>query len=187
MTKKIINVDIGTYAFNPTNKTITLSGLDKTLTLENLLIITNVTDNIQLYNFADENLGAIISNNVITLDYDTTSMSSNDNIQIFISDTYSDLPQLQTVFDVEEIDSLDAKWYEEAREHVFASNNTPKLFINNLLKMANRHFNINISFDSYKSSTRFILPDIKIYRFMAEENSRRMKTYNKVISYEKIH
>ena len=43
MTKKIINVDVGTYSFNPTNKTITLSGLDSVLKLENLLIITHLS------------------------------------------------------------------------------------------------------------------------------------------------
>lgn len=86
MTKKIIGVDIGEYYFNPINKTITLSGIEDLFTLENLLLITNVTSNIMLYNFADSELGASILNNVITLNYDTSTMSSSDKIQIFIED-----------------------------------------------------------------------------------------------------
>ena len=85
MSKKIVGVDIGSYSFDATNKQIILNEIP-TLSLENILIITNVTDGIQIYNFADNNLNATISNNIITLEYDTTSMSNSDNIQIFIED-----------------------------------------------------------------------------------------------------
>lgn len=85
MSKKIVGVDIGSYSFDATNKQIILNEIP-TLSLENILIITNVTDGIQIYNFADSNLNATVSNNIITLEYDTTSMSNNDNIQIFIED-----------------------------------------------------------------------------------------------------
>ena len=85
MSKKIVGVDIGSYTFNASLKQITLNDIPS-LSLENILIITNVTDGVQIYNFADNNLNATISNNVISLEFDTTSMSNSDSIQIFIED-----------------------------------------------------------------------------------------------------
>jgi len=71
------------YSFNAAAKTVTFNTTD-VLTLEQLLIITNVTTNKIIYNFADPNAGGTIVNNVLTLDFNTTSMSSNDKLQIFI-------------------------------------------------------------------------------------------------------
>lgn len=71
------------YTFNPTAKTVTL--LDSTsYKLNQLLLITNVTSNIIIYNFAEPTLGASLSNNIITLDYNTSSMGINDDLQIFV-------------------------------------------------------------------------------------------------------
>jgi len=86
MTKLIVGVDKGSYTFNPINKTISLTNFN-TLSLENILLITNVTKNTIIYNFADSSLGATITNNIITLiGADTSAMSSNDDLQIFIED-----------------------------------------------------------------------------------------------------
>lgn len=85
MSKKIIGVDIGSYSFNASSGEIIIIGLDN-LKLENILLITNVTDGKMLYNFADESLRATISNNIINLTYDTSLMSDSDSIQIFIED-----------------------------------------------------------------------------------------------------
>ena len=71
------------YSFNAAAKTVTFNTTD-VLTLEQLLIITNVTTNKIIYNFADPNAGGTIVNNVLTLDFNTTSMSSSDKLQIFI-------------------------------------------------------------------------------------------------------
>jgi hypothetical protein len=71
------------YTFNSTAKQITFDTSD-TITLEKILIITNVTDNIIIYNFADPLKGGTISNNVLTLNYDTTSMSNSDSLQVFL-------------------------------------------------------------------------------------------------------
>ena len=71
------------YTFNPTTKQITFNTSD-TITLEKILLITNVTDNIIIYNFADPLKGATISNNILTLNYDTTSMSNSDSLQVFL-------------------------------------------------------------------------------------------------------
>ena len=48
--KNLIGIDIGSYSFNPGAKTITIGGLSTTLKKEQLLIVTNVTSNIMLYN-----------------------------------------------------------------------------------------------------------------------------------------
>lgn len=73
---------IKTYTFNPATRQITISGYAG-LTLEQFLLITNVIDNIIIYNFANPLLGGTFSSNVLTLDYDTTAMSAGDALQIF--------------------------------------------------------------------------------------------------------
>lgn len=74
---------VSNYSFNAAAKQITLSDYTS-INLESLLLITNVTDNIIIYNFAGQGKGATISGNVLTLDYDTTTMSDSDDLQIFI-------------------------------------------------------------------------------------------------------
>lgn len=76
---------ITNYAFDKTAKTVTL--LDYTaIDLESLLLITNVTDGAIIYNFADPASGATVTDNVITLEYDTTAMDDNDKLQIYFDD-----------------------------------------------------------------------------------------------------
>lgn len=76
---------VSNYSFNAAAKQITLSDYTS-IDLESLLLITNVADNIIIYNFAGQGKGATIAGNVLTLDYDTTSMSNTDNLQIFVDD-----------------------------------------------------------------------------------------------------
>jgi hypothetical protein len=76
------------YSFNATAKTVTFNTTD-VITLEQLLIITNVTTNKIIYNFADPNAGGTIANNVLTLNFDTTLMSSSDKLQIFVDNTFT--------------------------------------------------------------------------------------------------
>jgi hypothetical protein len=71
------------YSFNASAKQIRFN-TTSVIGLEQLLIITNVTDNIIIYNFADPAAGGTISNNVLTLDYNTVSMSNTDSLQIFL-------------------------------------------------------------------------------------------------------
>jgi hypothetical protein len=97
--KIIVGIDTGTYTFAPATRKITLSSIvsgNSTLTglsLEQIILITNVTDNIILYNFADPALGGSIASNVITVNYDTSSMSSTDRLMIIVDvpDTQEDL------------------------------------------------------------------------------------------------
>jgi hypothetical protein len=76
---------VSNYAFSAATQQVTLPDYTA-LSLESLLLITNVTDNIIIYNFASPGKGATISGNVLTLSYDTTSMSDTDDLQIFIDD-----------------------------------------------------------------------------------------------------
>jgi len=73
------------YSFNAAARQITLTDYTS-VDLEALLLITNVTDNIIIYNFAEAGKGATITNNVVTLVFNTTSMSNSDKLQIFIDD-----------------------------------------------------------------------------------------------------
>ena len=77
---------IENYTFDASAKTITIL-CDCNFTLDKLLVITNVTDGVIIYNFADSNLTGSITGNIITLSYDTTSMSDTDILQIWVEDT----------------------------------------------------------------------------------------------------
>ena len=84
--KRLVGTDIvGGYIFNPAAKTITFTGLQYTITLANILLITNTTANTIIYNFADSTNGAVsFASNVLTLDYNTASMNATDALQIYI-------------------------------------------------------------------------------------------------------
>lgn len=85
--KKQVGVDIaGSTVFAPGAAgagTITLVG--RTYALNQLLLITNVTRNTIIYNFADSSNGAAsFTNNVLTLDADTSTHSANDVLQVLV-------------------------------------------------------------------------------------------------------
>lgn len=80
-----MKVLVTNYTFSAATKQVTLTDY-ASITQEQLLLITNVTDNIIIYNFADPAAGGTVSGNVVTLTYDTTSMSNGDRLQIFIDD-----------------------------------------------------------------------------------------------------
>jgi len=73
---------IDNYSFDKTAKTVTFTDYT-TIRLDAILIITNVTDNIILYNFADATKGGTVLNNVLTLTYDTSSMDDLDKLLIY--------------------------------------------------------------------------------------------------------
>jgi hypothetical protein len=82
MNKIILNNE--DYTFNSDNKTITIENSIENFNKEFLLIVTNVTTNTIIYNFGCDGFGGTIENNVLTLEYDTSSMSSSDNLQIIL-------------------------------------------------------------------------------------------------------
>lgn len=69
------------YIFDVSEKIIEFKFAPK---LEQILLITNVTDQIIIYNFADTSLGGTIYGNILTLEYDTTSMEDSDDLQVYI-------------------------------------------------------------------------------------------------------
>lgn len=70
------------YTFDASAKTVTFDSFAN-IDIKRVLLITNVTDNVIIYNFADAALGGTAATNVLTLDYDTTTMADADEIQIY--------------------------------------------------------------------------------------------------------
>ena len=100
MAKKLY---VGTYRFDASEKIVFIKG---NINVERFLIITNVTDNVIIYNFANPSLGfSLISYNVATdetqlsLLYDTTSMSDTDKLQVFIDNDYQEITPAEDMLD----------------------------------------------------------------------------------------
>jgi len=99
------HVILEAYTFTPSTKTIMVTG--KWIRREQLMLITNTTKGIVLYNFSDPSLGATItnsfySNNEVTnivLTYDTTAHSSTDKIAIIVEETYENILPAETIVD----------------------------------------------------------------------------------------
>ena len=87
---------IDSYTFNPSSKQIVLNE-DVQIKIEQILLITNITDNAIIYNFADNSLGGSIIDNTLTLNYDVSSMSETDSLQIFIETPNVDFIQLNNL------------------------------------------------------------------------------------------
>jgi len=95
-----------------------------------------------------------------------------------IVDTWTDLPKLTTAFEFYPPKESDVEWYEEAKKFEFDKFRAAKSLLISLLKAANSHFGLKISYDSYLSNETFRVPDVGIYRFVVEENRRRLGIYN---------
>jgi hypothetical protein len=77
---------ISNYTFDPVAKTVTFNDY-ASIDLESLLLITNVTYNTIIYNFADATTGGGVNGNTVTLTYNTSGMGSTDALQIYYDDT----------------------------------------------------------------------------------------------------
>jgi hypothetical protein len=91
------------YTFTASAKTVVIPG---NFTLNQLLLITNVTRNTIIFNFADPNLGATRSYDSVgdlttfTLTYNTTAaMASSDIIQIYVDGLYNEVRPMQEIMD----------------------------------------------------------------------------------------
>ena len=68
-------------------------------------LITNVTDNIIIYNFASSGTGgtsaydAATGETTLTLDYDTSSMSADDELQIFVDEEFNEVSFAESFVD----------------------------------------------------------------------------------------
>lgn len=86
MAKKLLT----SYTFTPgaaNAGTVVVSG---TYTLEQFLLITNVTDGVTIFQFNKPSKGGTVStgggNTTLTLEADTSSMSAGDRLQVFVDD-----------------------------------------------------------------------------------------------------
>lgn len=97
MAKILIGSELGSYTFDKVAKTITFTGFNANL--ERLLLITDVTNNTIIYQFNDPTLGGTLVNNVLTLTYNTNTVSFNntDKLQIFY---WSEEPQQTALMDL---------------------------------------------------------------------------------------
>lgn len=84
------------YTFDASAKQVTFTDYNPII-IERVLVITNVTDNVIIYNFADPAKGGTAATNVLTLDYDTSTMSDTDKLQIFYDDVATTQPVSGTV------------------------------------------------------------------------------------------
>lgn len=85
--KRLWGIDItGSFVFTPGAAGVgTLQFVGQTLSLEQILVVTNVTRNEALYNFLDPTAGSAgFSNNVLTLDANTSTHSASDKIQAWV-------------------------------------------------------------------------------------------------------
>lgn len=86
MSRKIYE---GSLTFNPGAKTITFS--DSNIeSLKQILIVTDLTTQVMLYNFADDAVSATFANKTLTLDSIVAGCSSTDELQIFYEPTGTD-------------------------------------------------------------------------------------------------
>ena len=95
--KFIVGIDKYSYTFDPSNDQFTISGLPPNeggLTAEQFLIVTNVTTNQLIYNFAggSSNNGITVGgessgSQTFTLGFDCAAMSGSDKLQIIAQDS----------------------------------------------------------------------------------------------------
>jgi len=85
-----MNIKIDNYKFDKTARTVTFCDYES-IRLDKIAIITNVTDNIMIYNFVSPTLSGSVSGNVLTLSYDTSTMDDSDKLQIIYDDKDSTL------------------------------------------------------------------------------------------------
>lgn len=111
---------------------------------------------------------------------------SHNNILNFIDNTHSDLDLLNTKFNFFNVSDVENETYQKQLNLIIDKYNSPKLIINNLLKLVDNNFLTKINFNSYLDNNIINVPNLGIYRFLVKENIRRMNIYNKVIKYENL-
>ena len=94
---------VGNYTFDASAKTVTI---DRNVHEEKLLLITNIDDNIIIYNFSDSSKGitsktynSTTNQTTFTLQFDTSLMSDTDRLQIFIESEENTIFPDDTIID----------------------------------------------------------------------------------------
>ncbi len=100
MAKKLY---VGNYTFDASEQVVSVSG---NVAAEKFLIVTNITSNTIIYNFADATLGfagkfynSTTDKTEFSLIYDTTSMNDTDILQIFIDQDYQEITPAEDLLD----------------------------------------------------------------------------------------
>ena len=96
-----MRVLIANYTFNKSAKQITFTDY-ASIVLENVLLVTDVTNQTTIYQANDSTKGGTVSGNVLTLAYDVTgsSFANTDKLQIFyeVADTAVTIPVSGTFY-----------------------------------------------------------------------------------------
>jgi hypothetical protein len=99
MAKKLITY----YTFEPTTNTVKVKG---NIPAKRLLLVTNVTDNVNIYNFADAFLGLgsrtydkVAEETTFVLNFNCSTMQSTDELQIFYEKDYVNIEPSETYVD----------------------------------------------------------------------------------------
>jgi hypothetical protein len=82
--------------FDASEKTITHTSFSD-VGLAGIQLITNVTDGVIIYNFADSAKGGTLATDTLTLDHDTTAMDDADDLMILVEDGTTTQPVSGTV------------------------------------------------------------------------------------------
>lgn len=87
-----MRVLVQNYTFDKVTKQVTLTDYPS-IVLENVLLITNVTNNLCIYQANDPQKGGTVSGNTVTLDFDTNTglFSNTDKLQIFYEEAILDV------------------------------------------------------------------------------------------------
>jgi hypothetical protein len=86
-----LKVQVKSYVFDSSARTITFSDY-ASIDIDSVLYVINVTDNRAIYNPMNKNLKGSVFGNVLTLNYDTTTMSDDDELMIY----YDNIPDPAT-------------------------------------------------------------------------------------------
>lgn len=115
MKNRIVN-----YTFDKEAKTVTFTDY-VSISLESILLITNVTTGTIIFDFKNAQKGGTVSNNVLTLEYNTSQMSNIDKLQIFYDDGIVEVPKKGMIIPLGKPVKLTIPTYEGSNQPVHPS------------------------------------------------------------------
>lgn len=104
-----------------------------------------------------------------------------ENIANNIDGTWSDLEELDTSFEFYTPDPMLVEAYHSIKEWAFEKYSTPRQLIHTMARELNKHIGQKIDYETYLNGGVIRLPDFGVYRFIADENERRMGIYNAIV------
>lgn len=98
-----------------------------------------------------------------------------------VDGTWSDLNLLNTVFEFYDPEPMLVEAYNGIKEWSFSKYNTPRQLIHSMMRVLNKCVGVKVDYESYLNGGVIKLPNFGVYRFVAEENKRRMDIYNAIV------